>query len=212
MEEEDKDGTLKAGEKPSAIHAPTAKPRPVPRPRNQAKGATTIQNGKPDKISPKPVILPKPRRPPPNAPCAKPISPDEGNVTNNNEVAIDKRPLRKPQSVIEKSNTSLSVRNLTPSRESINNVETSHTENGPAEINSVNDDEWYEPLRPRTESVSSSSEDDYEHVTTIDKSKDSQTMVPRSVNRTFEVQNEIRVTCNCILKVWYIKSLKANSF
>lgn len=180
MEEEDKDRTLKAGEKPSAIHPPTAKPRPVPRPRKQAKEATTTQNGKPEKIPPKPVILPKPRRPPPNAPNAKPVGPDKGNVTNNNDgVAIDKRLLGKPHSVTETSNTSLSFRNLQPSMENINNVETSHTENSARDINSVDHDERYEPLRPRTESVSSNSEDDYEHVTTIDRSKDSQTMVPR---------------------------------
>ena len=185
MEEEDKDRTLKAGEKPSAVHPPTAKPRPVPRPRKQAKGATATQNGKPEKISPKPVILPKPRRPPPNAPNAKRVGSDEGNVTNNNEVAIDKRLLGKPHSVTETSNTSLSFGNSQPCRESINNVETSHTENGTPDINSVDDDdEQYEPLRPRTESVSSNSEDDYEHVTTIDRSKDSQTMVPRSVKKT----------------------------
>ena len=185
MEEEGKDRTLKAGEKPSAVYPPTAKPRPVPRPRNQAKGATTTQNGKQDKTPPKPVILPKPRRPPPNAPSAKPVSPDKGKVTNNNEVAIDKRSFGKPHSVAETSNTSLSVNNLQPSRESMNNVETSRTENGTADINCVDDDEWYEPLRPRTESVSSNSEDDYE---LVDRSKDSQTMVPRSVKRTFKVR------------------------
>ena len=184
MEEEDKDRTLKVGEKPSALHPPTAKPRPVPRPRKQAKGVTTTQNGKPEKIRPKPVILPKPRRPPPNAPNAKPVGPDEGNVTNNNsEVAIDKRPLGKPHSFTctETSNTSLSFSNSRPSRESINNVETSPNENGAPDMNSVDDDERYAPLRPRTESASSNSEDDYEHVTTIDRSKDSQTMAPRSV-------------------------------
>ena len=179
MEEEDKDRTLKA------VHPPTAKPRPVPRPRNQGKGATTTQNGKPEKIPPKPVLLPKPRRPPPNAPSAKPVGREEGNVTNNNDVAIEKRPLGKPHSVTETSNTSLSFRNLQPSNESINNVETSPTENGVADINTVDDGEWYEPLRPRTESASSNSEDDYEHVTTKDKSEDNQAMVPRSVERTY---------------------------
>lgn len=188
MEEEDKDGTLKAGEKPSVIHTPTPKPRPVPRPRNLAKGATTVQNGKPGKISPKPVILPKPRRPPPNAPFAKPVSPDdeEKNVTNNNEVAIDKKPLGKPLTETGTCNTSLSFTNLTSSKESINNVETSCSENGPANVNSIDDDdEWYEPLRRNTETVSSNSEDDYEHVTTRDKS---QAMVPRSVNKTFKIR------------------------
>lgn len=207
MEEEDKDETLKAGEKPSVIHTPTPKPRPVPRPRNLAKGATTVQNGKPCKISPKPVILPKPRRPPPNAPFAKPVSPDdeEKNVTNNNEVAIDKRPLGKPQSVTKTSITSLSLTNLTSSRESINNIETSCSENGPANVNSIDDDdERYEPLRRNTETVSSNSEDDYEHVTTIGKSKDSQAMVPRSVNKTFKIRMKSEritlisksITCN----------------
>jgi len=188
MEEEGKDITLKAGEKPSAVHPPTAKPRPVPRPRNQAKGATTTQNGKPEKIPPKPVILPKPRRPPPNAPSTKPFGPEEGIVTNNNDVAIEERPLGKPHSVTETSNISLSLRNLQPSKESVNSVETSPTENGVADINSVDDGKWYEPLRPRTESVSSNSEDDYEHVTAIGRSEDSQAMVPRSVKRTCEVR------------------------
>lgn len=211
MEEEDKDGTLKAGEKLSTLHPPTAKPRPVPRLRNQPKRATTTQNGKPDKIPPKPVILPKPRRPPPNAPYAKPVSPDKGILTNNNEVPIDRRPLVKPHSVTETSNSILSSSNLPPSRESINNVETSRTENGPADVNSADDDEHYEPLRPRTESVSSRSDDDYEHVSTIDKSKDSQAMVPRSVKRTFEVRmksefNHIlnlkhHLSFTCILRV-----------
>lgn len=196
MEEEDKDETLKAEEKPSVIHTPTPtpKPRPVPRPRNLAKGATTVQNGKPGKMSPKPVILPKPRRPPPNAPFAKPVIPDDEakNVTNNNEVAIDKKPLGKP--LTETINTSLSFTNLTSSRESINNVETSCSENGPTNVNSIDDDdEWYEPLRRNTETVSSNSEDDYEHVTTTDKSKDSQAMIPRSVNKTFKIRMKLEL-------------------
>ena len=175
MEEGDKDGTFKAEEKPSTVHAPTSKPRPIPRPRNQPKGATTTQSaGKPDKLPPKPVLLPKPRRPPPNAPSEKPASPNECVVTNNNDVAADKRPLNKPHSVTETN------KNLPPSEESINNVDMTHTENGTADVNSM-DNQWYEPLRTRTESASSSSDDGYEEMLTTDKNKDSQATVPRSV-------------------------------
>ena len=171
MEEEDKDRTLKVGEKPSAAHPLTAKPRPVPRPRNQPKGATIAQNAKPDKLPPKPVILPKPRRPPPNAPSEKPASPNECVVINNNEVAINK-------AFTETNKKILSSSNFPPSEESINNIEAMHTENGPAEMNSV-DDQWYEPLRPRTESASSSSDNGYEDMPTIDKNKNGQATVPR---------------------------------
>lgn len=182
MEEEDKDGTLKAAEKPSTVQPPTAKPRPIPRPRNQPKGATTTQNGKPDKLPPKPVLLPKPRRPPPNAPSEKPGSPNECVVTNNNEVAIEKRPFGKPQLVTETNKNILSSSNLPPPGKSVNNVELTHTENGPADVNIIGD-QLYEPLRPRTESASSSSDDGYEDLPTVVKYKDSHSTAPRSVNR-----------------------------
>lgn len=172
--EGDKDGTLKAEEKPSNVHAPTGKPRPIPRPRNQPKGVTTTQSaGKPDKLPPKPVLLPKPRRRPPNAPSEKAASPNECPVNNNNEVAANKRALNKPHSVTETNKNLLS-------EESINNFDMTHTENGTADTNSI-DNQWYEPLRTRTESASSSSDDGYEEMLTTDKSKDTQATVPRSV-------------------------------
>lgn len=177
MEEEDKDRILKAREKPSTIPSPVAKPRPLPRPRNQLKGANTTQNEKPERTPPKPVLLPKPRRPPPTAP-----SPNDGvTVTNNNESPIDKRPLVKPRSVTETSKNISSSSDLPASQENINNVETRRTENGRADSM---DDEWYEPLRrPRRESASSSSEDagSYEDMIKIDKYEDSQASTPRSV-------------------------------
>ncbi|KAL9970188.1 hypothetical protein ACROYT_G022522 [Oculina patagonica] len=137
------------------------------------------KNGKPDKLPPKPVLLPKPRRPPPNAPSEKPVSPNECVVTNNNEVAINKRPSVKPNSVTETNKNILSSSDLTPPKERTNNVQTTHVENGPADVNSM-DDQLYEPLRPRTESALSSSDDGYEDLPTVEKNKDSHFTAPRA--------------------------------
>lgn len=56
--------------KSSAVQHPLTKPRPVPRKRVQLRRDGMIQNEKPER-TPKPVLLPKPRRAPPNAPSIK---------------------------------------------------------------------------------------------------------------------------------------------
>ena len=165
MEEEDRDGTLKAEQKASAVHPPAAKPRPVPRKRNHPSVATTVQNGKPENIPPKPILLPKPRRPPPNAPSTKPSEPN--NVINNNGVSSDTQP-----SVKETSKTNISPGNLPVSGKVNKTVE---TRNGPTKVeltDSTEDEPLYEPLRPRGESQLSNSEEGHEDVP-----------FPRSVNR-----------------------------
>lgn len=144
MEEEAKGGTAKA-----VVQPPTAKPRPVPRKRNH----TTVHNGKPENIPPKPVVLPKPRRPPPNAPSVKPSEPAQKNVTDNNN--------KKPS--VEEITKSITTNGREPSGKSIN--QTVETRNGPAHLDLkdlAEDNQWYEPIRPRQESELSGSEEGHD--------------------------------------------------
>lgn len=177
MEEEDKDGTLKTGGKPSTVQSLAAKPRPVPRPRNQLKGpGTTAQNGKPKITAPKPVLPPKPRRPPPSAPSEKPPDANEGVNINNNELTTNTRPSTKQRSVAVTSKNILSTSKIL-SAEITNSVEIKGVENGPENVDS--DDEWYQPLRPRADSDATSSDDAYEDIPTMEQSKESQATGPR---------------------------------
>lgn len=149
MEEEAKGGTTKV----SVVQPPTAKPRPVPRKRNQPRVDTAVQNGKPEKIPPKPIVLPKPRRPPPNAPSIKPSEPAQKNVTDNNK--------NKPS--VEEITKSITTNGKEPSGKSIN--QTVETRNGPVHLDLkdlAEDDQWYEPLQPRQESELSGSEEGYD--------------------------------------------------
>ena len=152
MEEVAKGETAKA----SAVQPPTAKPRPVPRKRNQPRVDTTVQNGKPENIPPKPVLLPKPRRPPPNTPSIKPSEPTQKNVTDNNGLPIIKKP--SVEEVTESVTTSVEE----PSGKSIN--QDIETRNGPTHLDlkdlaEDDHDQWYEPLRPRKGSELSGSEE-----------------------------------------------------
>lgn len=160
MEGDGKDGTTK----PLIVHPPTAKPQPVPRKRNQPKGDTSVQNGKPENRPPKPVILPKPRRPPPNAPSVKPPEPLKKNVTKDNEVLQKES----TESKVASNREPLSGKGIDQSIE---------TQNGPANVDlkdSEGDHQWYESLRPKQGSQLSmcSSEEGYEDVPS-----------PRSVKR-----------------------------
>ena len=160
MEEGDKDGALKAEQR--IVLIPTARPRPAPRKRsNQPKPETTVQNGKPENIPPKPALHPKPRRPPPKAPNVKP--PEKG-VTNNNGVP-DKQPSVQPELIKEIISNNLNIPKTAPSRISPNKLV--DTKNGSTNLvfqNSTEDEQLYEPLRARSESSSSSSDDGYEAI------------------------------------------------
>ena len=162
MEEEGKDGTSKA----PVVHPPTAKPRPVPRKRNQPRADPTVQNGKPENIPPKPVLLPKPRRPPPNAPTVKPSEPAERTVTNNNkDISINKQPSVKAESITETRGNNVLHNNVPLSGKSINKAV--ETRNGPTNLDSrdsIEDDQWYQPLRPQAESTLSNCDDTYEDI------------------------------------------------
>ena len=183
MEEEDKGGTWKPVEKASLL--PATKPRPAPRKRShQPKPDITIENGKPENIPPKPAVHPKPRRPPPKAPNVKtPETAGKGVILiNNNNLSADKEPLAK-QGLVNKAikNNEVGVPKIESSVKSV--TECNDTSNGPVN-DSVDDQRWYEPLRPTVSGSSSSSDEGYEAIS-----------VPRSVNKFICGKHEMMVIC-----------------
>ena len=181
MEEVDKGGTWKPVEKASLL--PATKPRPAPRKRShQPKPDITLENGKPENIPPKPAVHPKPRRPPPKAPNVKtPETAGKGVILiNNNNLSADKEPLAK-QGLVKKAikNNEIRVPKIESSVKTV--TECNDTSNGPVS-DSVDDQQWYEPLRPTVSGSSSSSDEGYEAVS-----------VPRSVNKFICGKHEMMV-------------------
>lgn len=138
--------------KSSAVQHPLAKPRPVPRKRVQPKRDGIIQNEKPEKTC-KPVLLPKPRRPPPNAPSIKLSQ----QLKKNGNVDI-------PETGNEQLSASDHCRNVIPfdtsldpgKREIERIVETGRGNVNLNEENSEDDEQQYQPLwHPKQEDKTS---------------------------------------------------------
>lgn len=135
-----KDGASKS----SMIHHALAKPRPVPRKRNQPKPDSVIQNDKPDKFPPKPVLLPKPRRPPPNAPSIKLSEPGNNNENDHVELhgMVNKQSLMRDKSEKVVQSSSIAEDGKTEYEATVN------ASDGTSNLvitNSVEDEQRYEP-------------------------------------------------------------------
>ena len=152
------------GQKMASPPAPVPKPRPTPRPRNQTKAAKIAENenGKPvvaPSVPTKPVVPPKPRRQPPTDPR---MEKSNCTQTNNNEVIFNKTTTVTKQTAEERSCGSVKANCHVNATESVDGIS-----NGPKRVDvttAVSEDHRYEPLRPQTESASSSSDDGYEDI------------------------------------------------
>lgn len=156
--------------KSSAVQHPLAKPRPVPRKRVQPKRDGIMQNEKPEK-TPKPVLLPKPRRAPPNAPSIKLSQ----QLEKNGNVEV-------PETVNEQSSASARCRNVVPFNTSLepgNHLNEGIAESGRGNDNlnvenSEDDEQQYQRLwHPKQEDKASkcNSEESYEDKTPSPRAK-----------------------------------------